>query len=89
MFLGMVGRRTSVVYDPLLREGYGRGRMGTSSNTKLESLKFSTVTMKTRSIQEYRLPLASPSLHVKSMQDKLQYSLFVLAPKWYLHSAET
>lgn len=49
-FLGKVGR--SAVHYCLLKTGQGRGRVETNSNAKFKSVRFSSVAVKCRSIQE-------------------------------------
>lgn len=78
------------MYHCLLREGQGRGRIGTNSNVQLKSVKFSMVTMKNRSVQESKqtIPHIPITQHKNYVGRKRYYSLFLLAAKQYLHSAE-
>lgn len=81
----------SAVHYYLSKTGQGRGRVGTNSNAKLKSVRFSTVAVKCRSIQESKQTTSDipTTQHENYAGGKVHCSLFLLAPKHYLHSEQT
>lgn len=87
MFLDMVGRRGRVVHHCLIRKGKGEEEQGqiVTCNLKVLNLVQSTC------VQESKLTTSHIVItqHENYAGGKLHYSLFLLAPKRYLCSAET